>query len=109
MTTPLGMLEAWSGLPVEEVGSGYRFTVRDDKKNHETKLCACYAEAINFALGVETGRKLERDNNPPSLTVPITQERYSELLEAEMFLNALEATGVNDWEGYEVAQDSVDA
>ena len=37
--------------------------------------------------------------------VEITKERYEELLEAYYFLNALEAAGVDNWEGYGIAVD----
>jgi len=37
--------------------------------------------------------------------VEITKERYDELIEREMFLLALEAAGVDTWDGYDEAQD----
>lgn len=37
--------------------------------------------------------------------VTISKERYDELLEAEEFLNCLEVAGVDNWEGYEYAQE----
>lgn len=37
--------------------------------------------------------------------VIITLERYEELLENEEWLNALEAAGVDNWEGYDAASD----
>ena len=33
----------------------------------------------------------------------ITKERYDELLEAELMMNALEAAGVDNWDGYSEA------
>lgn len=36
-------------------------------------------------------------------TVSIPQEDYDEILERLMWLDALEAAGVDNWEGYEVA------
>lgn len=38
-------------------------------------------------------------------TVTISKERYLELMEAETFLNALKAAGVDNWDGYSYAQD----
>jgi hypothetical protein len=35
--------------------------------------------------------------------VPVPKERYAELLRAEKKLNALEAAGVDNWEGYDEA------
>lgn len=37
------------------------------------------------------------------LDVTISQKRYKELLEAERFLSALEANGVDNWDGYHMA------
>jgi hypothetical protein len=37
--------------------------------------------------------------------ITITQERYQELLDAENFLDRLHAAGVDNWEGYELAQE----
>ena len=34
----------------------------------------------------------------------ITVEEYEELVEAHCFLSALEAAGVNNWDGYDVAK-----
>lgn len=39
--------------------------------------------------------------------VVLDMARYNELLEAEEFLNALRAAGVDNWDGYEYAQDMV--
>ncbi len=36
-------------------------------------------------------------------SVTISKERYEELREAERTLNALQAAGVDNWEGYEYA------
>lgn len=36
-------------------------------------------------------------------TVTITQEDYDEILERLMWLDALEAAGVDNWEGHDVA------
>ena len=35
--------------------------------------------------------------------IDITQERYEELLDAEHFLMCLEAGGVDNWVGYDLA------
>jgi hypothetical protein len=40
--------------------------------------------------------------------VTIERERLVELEETEQFLRALGAAGVDNWEGYEMAQDIVD-
>lgn len=37
--------------------------------------------------------------------VTITAEEYEDLLDAQRWMAALEAAGVDDWEGYEYAQD----
>lgn len=41
-------------------------------------------------------------------TITIPQERYDELVEAEEFLNALQNAGVDNWEGYDIAQESME-
>ena len=41
-------------------------------------------------------------------TVTISKEEYQELLENSQFLSALQAAGVDNWDGYEHAQDIVD-
>jgi hypothetical protein len=38
-------------------------------------------------------------------TITISKEEYEELLEDAKFMRALEAAGVDNWEGYEYAQD----
>ncbi len=38
----------------------------------------------------------------------IRDERYKELLEAEKLLFALQAAGVDNWEGYSIAIESLD-
>lgn len=38
-------------------------------------------------------------------TVTIPKEKYDELVEDSEFLNALRAAGVDNWEGYGIAQD----
>ena len=40
--------------------------------------------------------------------VTITQEEYESLLEDSKFLRALEAAGVDNWEGYEFAFEDVE-
>ena len=37
--------------------------------------------------------------------VEITEERYEELLEAEAWMIALEAAGVDNWDGIDLAQE----
>ena len=37
--------------------------------------------------------------------ITITEERYNDLLESEMWELALERAGVDNWEGYEYAQE----
>ncbi len=37
--------------------------------------------------------------------VTITEERYNDLLESEMWELALDQAGVDNWEGYEYAQE----
>ena len=41
-------------------------------------------------------------------TVTISEEDYDELIEDQRFLRALEAAGVDNWEGYEIAQDRLE-
>ena len=41
-------------------------------------------------------------------TVTISQKEYDSLLEARAMLSALEAAGVDNWEGYEGAQESLE-
>lgn len=38
--------------------------------------------------------------------VILDRPRYEELLEREAFLNALKAAGVDNWEGYDYAQEA---
>ncbi|MBW1800676.1 MAG: hypothetical protein JRJ85_08095 [Deltaproteobacteria bacterium] len=38
----------------------------------------------------------------------ITNKRYSELIEAEMTLNSLYAAGVDNWEGWDIAMESLE-
>lgn len=42
-------------------------------------------------------------------TIKLTVDRYNELLEAEEMLEALEACGVDNWEGYDEALDMFEA
>jgi phage pi2 protein 07 len=41
----------------------------------------------------------------PEETVTISKEEYDELLEAQRFLDCLEHQGVDNWSGYEFAQE----
>ena len=41
-------------------------------------------------------------------TVTILKTDYVKLLEAERFLDALNAAGVDNWEGYDIAQDMLE-
>ena len=41
--------------------------------------------------------------------VVLTKEEYDELIEDRDFLNALRAAGVDNWEGYDFALDSLEA
>ena len=38
-------------------------------------------------------------------TVTLTRKEYDELEEAQAFLICLEGAGVDNWDGYEIAQD----
>ena len=38
----------------------------------------------------------------------ITKEEYDQLIEDQNLLNALQAGGVDNWEGYEMAVESLD-
>jgi hypothetical protein len=42
---------------------------------------------------------------PKDECVTLTREEYNKLLEAKRFLRALEAAGVDNWEGYDIAKD----
>lgn len=42
--------------------------------------------------------KIDNDDN-----ITISKKRYKQLLESERFLYALEAAGVDNWEGYSLA------
>jgi hypothetical protein len=42
------------------------------------------------------------------LTITITVEEYEELKRDQDFLNCLAAAGVDNWEGYEYAQELMD-
>ena len=41
----------------------------------------------------------------PEDSIVIQKKRYEELLESEEFLGCLQAAGVDNWEGYEQAQE----
>ena len=41
-------------------------------------------------------------------TITITEEEYDKLQERDSFLSALEATGVDGWEGYGIAKDMLE-
>lgn len=41
-------------------------------------------------------------------TVSISQKEYDELLRTQLFLDCLEACGVDNWAGYEDAQDMME-
>jgi hypothetical protein len=49
----------------------------------------------------------DRDPEKNEDTVTISQEKYDELIEDSNFLNALRAAGVDNWDGYENAQDII--
>ncbi len=38
--------------------------------------------------------------------IEIEKERFDELIETERFMRALEAAGVDNWEGYDIAKDN---
>lgn len=40
--------------------------------------------------------------------IEISKFEYNELLESQKLLNALEAAGVDNWEGYELARESME-
>lgn len=40
--------------------------------------------------------------------ITITEERYNRMAKAELFLSMLEAHGVSNWEGYDIACDAYD-
>ena len=52
------------------------------------------AEQLTFMYG-----------NVDNDTITIDVERYGELLEAESWVQALEAAGVDNWDGYDFAQE----
>lgn len=37
--------------------------------------------------------------------IELTQEEYNQLIRDQRFLRALEAAGVDNWEGYDIAKD----
>lgn len=39
-------------------------------------------------------------------TITISKEDYEELISDQKFLQCLQAAGVNDWEGFEIAQEN---
>ena len=41
-------------------------------------------------------------------TVEISKERYDELIDIESFMLALQAAGVDNWDGYDVAQEMME-
>jgi hypothetical protein len=46
-----------------------------------------------------------REDNTMEEMVEITKEAYEKLLENSEFLSCLQAAGVDNWDGYEYAQD----
>ncbi len=56
-------------------------------------------------LGVQVPSRLPLNIFNMDETITISKEEYEELLEDAKFMRALEAAGVDNWEGYEYAQD----
>ena len=54
-----------------------------------------------LALVIDKGRRMV---NISGNTVSISKSEYDELMRRDWFLGALEAVGVDSWEGYEEAQ-----
>lgn len=50
----------------------------------------------------------DSDNDSVSYTVTISKEQYDELLERDRWLDALEAAGVDNWQGYDFAHEIFD-
>ena len=50
---------------------------------------------------------MTKDEDAPT-KVLVDKDEYEELIDTEKFLNALFAAGVDNWEGYGVAQDMMD-
>ena len=48
------------------------------------------------------------DDDPDEM-IMVTRELYDDLCQKEAWLDALEAGGVDNWEGYRLAQDIFDA
>jgi len=46
--------------------------------------------------------------NEQNKTITITREEHEQLLEDQQFLRALQAAGVDNWEGYAEAQEILD-
>ena len=44
-------------------------------------------------------------DNPNDYTI-IKKSEYEDLLDSQLFLDCLESSGVDNWDGYEFAQDS---
>lgn len=42
-------------------------------------------------------------------TITITKKEYDSLVEDSEFLNALQEAGVDNWEGYHIAQEIIDS
>lgn len=47
--------------------------------------------------------------NPEEQMVTISKKEYEDLLKTQRFMRALEAAGVDNWEGYDMAIDIADA
>jgi len=70
-------------------------------------------DELNKLYHGQTGQDFTRPLRLRKLDVPrgrayIDPNRLAELLEAEAFLDKLVSAGVNNWEGYEIAQDMDD-
>lgn len=58
----------------------------------------------NYMYGEEVAELIEN----PTTTVTVDLEDYEELVERDAFLSALEAAGVDNWDGYDFAQEIFD-
>lgn len=113
--TALRSARAWDGVARGSYVTRKRAQVSDD--NAQARMVAT-AIIINYMHG--DGSTIERDTAghateiahalvsaglliDPSFQVAITPERLNELKHAEATLGALEAAGVDNWEGYDDA------
>ena len=67
-----------------------------EQADRNLKASASYRQALIILNTINEGD-----------TITISVERHADLIEAETILDALQAAGVDNWDGFEVVMDSI--